>query len=536
MGILSSLFDIARPFTSAIPSIASVFQNSSLSDDLRGIADDLLTLPDRANLNNSVEQIQPVLDQYIPRVQGRFDDIFSQQSAFLDRVNTSLDDWLTAGQGVQSRLETLADRPAPEFMRPDIESYLPQQITSLSEIPGFDLASQNLERAVGRAQASQGYGQSGNILNAVADNLGQLGLSAYSDEMNRRNALFGTRATADISRYNSDIAAYEAGIKGAIAPLEVLANNITSTIGHLSGLSSRTGDTLQNNVNSMADFSQGITGNIMDYLESSQRDRAGLVGQVADSVANLGVQAAELENNRFSDLFEWLGSQGGGGTSGGTNSSGGGGLVGLIDDALSGGGDLASSLTRFLGLGGAGAGVLGSITGGLPGLTMSAGAAPGAFELTGLLGEGAGQSAGGLSQLLSGNLGTLAGFALPAGLFAAASSASRAERNSANSLADSITSQIDRAAASGRSSVDVTIGNRNFTLKVGPRGAVRQGRFFQLADGRWVGISADGKETPIVTDRPPDVSSTTNQASYVQNGTTINSPIQEWTGENGGGR
>lgn len=594
--------------------VAQSFQQEGYADDLREVARMLFDMPNQAGLNNSWEQISPIISPFTDRVNSRFDEIYNSESNFLNQVDANLSDWLASSSTLNDRLTALADRPAPEFMRPE---YIPPiALGSLSEIPGFDLASKNMERAVGRAQAAQGYGQSGNILNAVAENLGQLGLSAYRDEMNRRYGESANRYTTDVGRYNADISAYNASVDGAVAPLRALAENMTSTISSLSGLRSNTASGITQGVNAFADFNQGVSGDIMNYLARAQTDRAGLFGSIAESVGQLYADAALADRTRF-DQF---GRQGidneprpsnGGPTLPPGLPNGPGAPSSPIDPSNALNNTPATpfdlngiDVTDILDIANP---VIDQITGGLPGLefnvndligsfsglgvsaadiladpvmsqfagpggmfTINAESAPGFFDglsnitdgqegnffegISNMFSGGEGANTGGfldsISNLFSGggegttqigNLmngfnnwfsgagGTMAGFALPAGLFARASMQSSAERNSANRLADNITNQIDQAARAGRSTVNVNIAGQRFNLRVGPRGAVRQGRWFQLADGRWVGIGADGKNTPIVSDRPPNVSSTTNTPSYVQNNRTEDGPqISPW--------
>lgn len=168
--------------------------------------------------------------------------------------------------------------------------------------------------------------------------------------------------------------------------------------------------------------------------------------------------------------------------------------------------------------------VIGGITGGLPGVTFNAATPAGAFELTGSLGgaTGTGGAGGGALSGL-GASGALAA-AAPALAYLAMTAGSRAERNEANSIADSWAADITEAQNAGRETVNVELGGNTYTLRVGDIGDVKTGRWFQLANGQWLGIGAEGRPTPIISNAPPDVSSTASAPSYVQNGQLVTGP------------
>lgn len=165
--------------------------------------------------------------------------------------------------------------------------------------------------------------------------------------------------------------------------------------------------------------------------------------------------------------------------------------------------------------------VIAGITGGLPGATFNAGAVPGAFELTGTLGSTSATGATGAGGGALGGLGASGALAAlaPAAAFLAMTAGSRAERDEANSLADSWATRITEAQNAGRETVNVDLGGNTYTLRVGDLGDVQTGRWFQLANGQWLGIGAEGRPAPILSNAPPDVSSTATAPSYVQGGT-----------------
>lgn len=526
MGILSSLFDIIKPAAPFIAAAGQGFNQESYADDLRETARMLFNLPNNAGLDNSWEQINPIIQPSIDRVNNRFDDFYNSETAFLDRVGGNLDEWLGAGSSLNDRLTEIANRPAPEFLRPDFESYLPEQITSLDEIPGFQLASQNLERATGRSLASQGYGQSGNILNAVAENLGQLGLTAYGDEMNRRNSLFGARATADVARYNSDINAYQAGVEGALAPLELLADNITTTIGHLTGLRSNTASGIGSSINAQSDFTQATNNSIMDYLAQAQSDRAGLYGSIADSVGQLYSDAGALDATQLDALARLLGSGEGRGGIGDALDGVEGlfGAGGALEGLMSGGGALARTIGSIFGLGGAGgaAATTAPITGAMGsgiGEVLSGGELLGQggtgfsnpFSSLFSGGEGGlGNAMSSFNNWFSGPGGTIAGFALPAGLFASASMRQRGERQNAERLASTATQAMEAAPAG--SAVPFSAGGQQYMLLGGSRHNNRVGRFHRLHPDShpasrngyttWLVINSDGSTSTDIAEIP----------------------------------
>lgn len=189
--------------------------------------------------------------------------------------------------------------------------------------------------------------------------------------------------------------------------------------------------------------------------------------------------------------------------------------------------------------------VLNPITGGLPGVTFNAGAAPGAFEgftstLTddilglgaGSAGQGGAAGGAGLGDLFNsvsepvgnlfntitqpvrdllapitnpinealapvGGLSTVMAAAAPALAYLGATMQSRGERTTANELADSISAGIESAMQNGLSVHRAEVGGRTWDFKVTERGHSRDGRFFQLADGNWLGINADPGATPL---------------------------------------
>lgn len=594
-GSVGSFFDQNPWLPDFANAISDVNSRESYADALREVGRNLEDFPNRANLNNSWEQISPILEGFTRPVTERFNEFHTNESEYLDRIGGSLDSWINRSGDLAGRMEELSaqlgDTSRLEALRPDFESYLPEQITSLSEIPGFDLSSQNLERAVQRSLASQGYGQSGNVLNAVAENLGQLGLTAYNNEVNSRNALFGARATADNARYQNDIATYQTGVESALAPLNTLAEMLSTNISSLSGLRGRTSENLQSGINSYADFNQGVSGNVMDYLARSQSDRAGLYGQVAESIGQMFADAAGVDATMWGGFWDQFGDRdprssnpsgagappiklppgvpntldpnslgigpdgtilntvidnamanpvgiaeffangafpnpawinaldvGADGLIQGTQvANAGGNIAGTGQLFANGGVDTGGALNlvgdTFINNAGGGVGSVGHLGPGADAASLPSGG------VTNAAGSGISNAMSSFNEWFSGPGGTMAGFALPAGLFARASMQSGAERDSANQLADSITQRIESAPAG--STVRVNIGGQNFNLVAGSRHENRHGRWFRMTNGRWVGIQADGKNRPIVTDTPPDVSSQATAPSYVQNGRTV---------------
>ena len=356
-----------------------------------------------------------------------------------------------------------------------------------SAIQGISDASQGLSNDLGGllARVQPGFSDVRNSRLAAIENNRRRTLGNLRDNLSRRRISGSSfaldalsRAEAEFARQTSDVEA-----QSILEELDATATLLTrKTEAEIAGLQA-----LLNGMNFEVETGRSLITSASNLLNQNNQLLASLAAQEA---AGRGA----LAENVSSPIRDFLFGPGG---SIATQAAGaltgqGGGVGGLLGSLFGGGGSAASGFAFPSSLSGVGSGV------------SSAAGSAGAPAFGGL---GVG-----------GALGAIA----PAALFAMASLGSSAERGQANALADSITAQIESARPG--SAVAVNIGGQTFQLLAGARGDNRVGRWFRMADGRWVGIAADGKNTPIVSDAPPDVSSQAATPSYVQNGRLVTGP------------
>lgn len=375
-----------------------------------------------------------------------------------------------------------------------------------SAIGGINTASQGLANDLGGLldRIRPGFSDVRQSRLAAIENNRRRTLGNLRDNLSRRRISGSSfaldalsRAEAEFARQASDVEA-----QSILEELDATASLLTrKTEAEVAGLQA-----LLNGMNFDVETGRSLITSASNLLNENNRLLADLAARDAVGRGALGESIASPIRGFLFGPAGSVATQAIGAATGQT-----GGLGGLLGSLFGGGGSAASG---FLSAG--------------PGI--AAGAPAGGFAFpTSLSGVGSGvSSATGATAATPGfgglGIGGALAAAAPAALFAMASMGSSAERGAANAVADDWSSQIDAARRAGRGQVVVSLAGQNFALAVGPIGDVRQGRWFKLADGRWVGIGADKSPTPIISDAPPDVSSQAAAPSYVQNGRLVTGP------------
>lgn len=372
-----------------------------------------------------------------------------------------------------------------------------------SAIQGISDASQGLSNDLGGllARVQPGFSDVRNARLAAIENNRRRTLGNLRDNLSRRRISGSSFALDALSRAEAEFAqqSSNAEAQSILEELDATSTLLTrKTEAEIAGLQA-----LLNGMNFEVETGRSLITSASNLLNQNNQLLASLAAQEA---AGRGA----LAENVSSPIRDFLFGPGGSiaAQAAGALTGQGGGVGGILGSLFGGGGSAASG---FLSAG--------------PGIAAGAPAGGFAFpsSLSGV-GSGVSSAAGTAGAPAFGGLGIGGALAAaaPAALFAMASLGSSAERGQANALADSITAQIESARPG--SAVAVNIGGQTFRLLAGARGDNRVGRWFRMADGRWVGIAADGKNTPIISDAPPDVSSQAATPSYVQNGRLVTGP------------